>query len=406
MITFETIVPPHISSENLIMPKRTFTLTDVSKQIFVDDISITPRDVGGEADGYGVEKKTLRGGKCDGVDMILVDNAAATFIVLPTRGMSVWRGNCRGVELGWKSPVQGPVHPKFVNLMEPSGLGWLDGFDELLVRCGLESNGAPEFEAGGRLQYPLHGRIANTPAHKVEVAVDGDKGTITVTGVVDEARLFGNKMRLTTQLKTYIHQAGFSITDKVTNLSAEEGELELLYHINFGMPLLDSGSKVVIPAARVAPHTQVAVENLPQWDTYGEEQPGSTEAVFLIDLKTDEDGETTTLLKNSTGDKGVSLTFAKQQLPHFTLWKNRQAAADGYVTGLEPGINFPNGKSFERQHGRVALLGPGESRTFEIAFTVHTDAVSVNECERWVSHLQGSQPPELLGQPDATWSSS
>ena len=36
---------------------------------------------------------------------------------------------------------------------EPSGLGWLDGFDELLVRCGLESNGAPEFDADGRVVY-------------------------------------------------------------------------------------------------------------------------------------------------------------------------------------------------------------------------------------------------------------
>ena len=50
------------------------------------------------------------------------------------------------MELGWKSPVHGPVHPNFVPLNEPSGLGWLDGFDELFVRCGLESNGAPDFD--------------------------------------------------------------------------------------------------------------------------------------------------------------------------------------------------------------------------------------------------------------------
>ena len=56
------------------------------------------------------------------------------------------------VEVGWQSPVDGPVHPQFVPLADPSGLGFLDGFDELIVRCGLESNGAPEFDERGDSQ--------------------------------------------------------------------------------------------------------------------------------------------------------------------------------------------------------------------------------------------------------------
>ena len=72
-------------------------------------------------------------------------------MVLPTRGMGIWRVTAAGrsgtADVGWKSPVRGPVHPAFVDLGEPSGLGWLDGFDEFFVRCGLESNGAPDFDA-------------------------------------------------------------------------------------------------------------------------------------------------------------------------------------------------------------------------------------------------------------------
>ena len=63
----------------------------------------------------------------------------------------------------------------------------------------------------------------------------------------------------------------------------------------------------------------------------------------------------------------MSVKFNKRQLPCFTLWKNRQAAADGYVTGLEPATNFPNRKSFEKEQGRVAVLAPGETRRFEVA---------------------------------------
>ena len=93
-------------------------------------------------------------------------------LVIPTRGMGIWKAIVGDETLGWRSPVRGPVHPQFVPLFDPSGLGWLEGFDELLVRCGLESNGAPEFDQQGRLLYPLHGRIANRPAHHVEVTVD------------------------------------------------------------------------------------------------------------------------------------------------------------------------------------------------------------------------------------------
>ena len=28
-------------------------------------------------------------------------------------------------------------------------MGWLEGFDELMCRCGLESNGAPDLAANG-----------------------------------------------------------------------------------------------------------------------------------------------------------------------------------------------------------------------------------------------------------------
>ena len=140
-----------------------------------------------------------------------------------------WLMNDESGGLGWRSPVHGPVHPALVRLCEASGLGWLDGFDELLVRCGLESNGAPEFNEDGTVRYGLHGKIANIPAHKVELAIDGESGEIAVTGVVDESRLFFNKLRMTSVYTTRAGQPAFTVTDTIRNISAEPAELELLY---------------------------------------------------------------------------------------------------------------------------------------------------------------------------------
>jgi len=386
------------------MAEKRWTLTDVDQDLYVEAVAILPGDVGGSASGYSVTKRELHGGLRDGIDVIEVDNGTFRFVLVPTRGMGIWHAMRGGLSLGWKSPVKGPVHPAFVQLSEPSGLGWLDGFDELLVRCGLESNGAPEFHENGTLRYGLHGRVANIPAHKVDVAIDGDSGQITVTGVVDETRLFFNKLRMTSTVTTKVGQSGMTITDTVTNLSAEPGELELLYHVNFGLPLLDPGSKVVLPVKKVAPRDAVAVENLSEWDTYGPETPGLSEAVFFLDLAAETDGRTQAVLRNAAANAGVSLHFHKTQLPCFTLWKNRQAAADGYVTGLEPAINFPNVKSFEKEKGRVAVLEPGESRTFELTMEVHPDAASVAAAEQAVARVQQGTTPEILKQPTPEWS--
>ena len=386
------------------MPKKTWTLTDVDRDIFVEQIRLTPEDVVGAATGYSVTKRRLRGGLRDGVDVVEVDNGTFRFVVVPTRGMGIWRAIQADVCLGWKSPVKGPVHPAFVHSSEAGGLGWLDGFDEMLVRCGLQSNGAPEFNDDGTLRHALHGKIANCPAHKVEVTIDGESGEILISGEVDEARLFHNKLRMATRITTRAGQSGMTITDTITNLSAEPGELELLYHTNFGIPLLDPGSKLVVPVVKAAPRDEVAAANVDQWDTYGPETPGEGEACFFFELAADEAGGTQALLHNAAGQRGVSLKFNKGQLPCFTQWKNRQAAADGYVTGLEPAINYPNVRSFEKEKGRVAVLAPDESRTFELTIEVHPDAASVAAAKDAVAKLQEGTTPEILKQPDPDWS--
>jgi len=382
------------------MAKKTWTLADVEQDVYVDEIRLTEADVEGAATGYTVTKRRLRGGLRDGVDVIEVDNGKFRFVVIPTRGMGVWRAACGELSLGWKSPVKGPVNPGFVHLNEASGIGWLDGFDEMLVRCGLESNGAPVFDENGSLVWPLHGKVGNIPAHKVEVTIDGDTGQIAVTGTVDEARLFGNKLRMFTTFTTRPGQLGMTLNDVITNISAEPSELQLLYHTNFGVPLLDPGSKAVLPVKKMAPRDAVGARGVAQWETYAPGSPGEPEAVFFFDLVGDPDGQTQALLHNAAGDRGVSLRFNKNQLPCFTLWKNHQAEADGYVTGLEPAINFPNNRTFEKSQGRVATLSPGESRTFEVTLEVHPAAAAVAAAKAAVAKLQQGTAPEVLDQPD------
>ena len=376
---------------------------DAASDVHHSAFSLTASDLG--LPGCTVGLRTLRGGLRDGIEMLTVDNGRFRVALLPQRGMNLWKAWLGDWTIGWDSPVRGPVHPRFVPISEPGGLGWLDGFDEFLARCGLLSNGPPQFDARGVLQYPLHGRIANLPAHRVIVESDAESGELAVIGVVDECRFHFHHLRLTSTLRTRPGEPGVRLIDEVTNLSASPGEMELLYHTNFGPPLLEPGARVVAPVRRMMPRDATAVPGVGRWDKFGEPHVGGEECYFF-QLLSGADQRTQTLLRNAAGDRGVSLKFSTVELPCFTLWKDPRPKQDGYVAGLEPGVNFPNVRSFEAEQGRVRKLQPGETVRFELAIEAHDDKASVAQAESAIARLQALASPEICAAPEPGWTSA
>lgn len=379
----------------------TFVLTDLARNLGIDDFRVRPADLGLSDDpDWSVSRTTLRGGRRDGVDLIRLDGGALSLEIVPTRGMGLWRGQHKGVPLGWNAPfVDGPVHPTFVNLADLNGLGWLHGFDELMVRCGLAHNGAPYQEGG--VTYPLHGRIANRPAHYVAVHVQEEPPhAISVEGHVDESWLFGGSLRLVT---TYTMTPGSNrvvVRDEVTNLGDRPADLQLLYHWNFGPPHLEAGSRLVAPAKQVVPRDARAVEGIGHFDTYGPPEPGFAEQVYFFELLGEgSDGMTVVLLRDREGQHGVVLRFSIRQLPCFTLWKNSSGLQEGYVTGLEPATNYPNPKPFEAARGRVVKLAPGAGHVAETIFESLGTAEAVEAVEAEIGRLQTQAASKVHDRP-------
>lgn len=353
---------------------------------------------------WSLRHRQLRGGRSDGVDVIELCSGALTVSVLPTRGMGIWKAECHGVNVGWASPVRQPVHPRHVELAARNGLGWLDGFNELLCRCGLAFNGPPGNDADARSpiesQLTLHGRIANLPAHRVELGIDpSGPGRLSVTGVVDECTLFGPQLRLTSTVAVDAGARTIEIVDRVENLGSTPTELELLYHINVGPPFLDAGAKLVAPAATIVPRDPRAAEGIDTHDTFLGPTAGYAEQAYFYDLLADERGWATALLHNASAKVGLQLDFDKARLPYFTLWKCTQPEADGYVTGLEPGTNFPNFKGFERRAGRVLSLSPGEVHECRMQLEVLVSATAVEAAVHRLTARQQGQDSAVLRQP-------
>ena len=220
------------------MERRSHVLIDAGESIVADGAVFQGRDMSAGVRDWTVRLRTLHGGRSEGVHVVELDNGQIAIDVLPTRGMGIWRIRRGSHTLGWRSPIRGPVNPAFVPLFEPSGLGWLDGFNELLCRCGLKSNGPPLFDDAGKLLDPLHGRIANLPAYYVELIVDEVARKLTLRGVIDESRFHFQSLRLTTSLTTAFGSNEFSWTDEVENIGGRDATLQMLYHFNIGQPQL------------------------------------------------------------------------------------------------------------------------------------------------------------------------
>lgn len=351
---------------------------------------------------FKVWRFVLSGGRRDGVEMLVVDSGSVRAAILPTRGLSLWRANIDGLDCGWKSPVDGPIHPQWVPIAEPSGLGWLDGFDELLVRCGLRNFGAPDFAPNGQLSYPLHGRIGNIPAANVEVEVDVEHSLLHVRGQVCESRFLQFDLRMNVQYSFAYGQPTIEITDRVRNASANPGAIQMLYHINIGQPILEAGGQLHVGAKRIVARDARAVQGLKQWQTYEAPKAGYVEQVYFSASVADGHGWASSFLSTKAGDKGFAVHYDTATLPFFSQWKNTVAEADGYVTGIEPGTGFPNPHSFEQSKGRVVALAGGAETTFHLKLEGVTKPDRAKTLVAAIAQLRAGQEP-ALAESDLEW---
>lgn len=385
------------------------TLTSTTKNLHLEHWSLSGSEITPDRPNWSITKQTLHGGKQEGVDLITVDNGLMTFSIIPTRGMGILRAGTEEVSLGWDSPVKEVVHPQFIRLEDRGGLGWLEGFNEWMVRCGLESNGHPGTDRfinnvgeEATMDLTLHGKIANIPASEVEVIIDRQAPyRIRIRGRVDERMFYGPKLELMTEISTTPESASLRIQDTITNRGDDPQEFQILYHANYGPPLLEQGARFLAPVSQVLPFNDHAAAAIDTYAQYAGPTVGFTEQVYCITPLAGRDGRTLIGLVNRAGNKGVSMRYATSQLPYLTLWKNTPSLGEGYVTGLEPGTNFPNNRRIERKLGRVPTLAAGEQHHASLEITILSNHQEVRGLEEEVSALQRQQPPILIRKPEA-----
>ena len=332
----------------------------------------------------GITRSTLDEGKAAGVQTLQVNTGGGLlFTVLPGRGMDIAGAYFEGKALGFLSAT-GITSPAYYD--EP-GVAWERSFyGGLLTTCGISNAGAPSVDQGK--SFGLHGRISNTAAEDVSIDQewDGNEYRMSVKGRMREAEAGGENLILTRSIQTKLGARGFTLQDRVENRGFEEQPLMLLYHINFGFPLLGPKAHVVGPIKETVARDEEARKDkgIEEARIFPEPIQGYQEKVFFHQLSGDSKGNSfIALLNRDIGNGtplGMVLRFNIKELPQLTEWK--MPCKGSYVMGLEPGTVTPLGRAALRERNELPMLAGQEEYTIRIHFEVVASAAEMDQVEK------------------------
>jgi hypothetical protein len=318
----------------------------------------------------GLRRVQLTEGPESSVEEIYVRTGAGlSYSVVPSRGLDIGLAEFGGIPLCWLSP-NGEAHPTFY---DDRGLAWLrTAAGGLLMTCGLTQVGSPGVDGGEELG--LHGRAHHTPARQVcaEGYWEEDEYFIVVRGKVEETSIFGWNLRLTRKITSRLGTNEVVIQDIVENAGFEPAPHMMLYHLNFGFPLLDAETEIRLPSGRVIPReAELPNEGLENWQS---PQPGYRERVYYHEnLSTTADGMATVTLRNPhfpPADKPlvVRLAWKTDTLPMLVQWI--MPGEGTHVLGIEPANCHVEGRVAERERGTLVMLPPGQTIEYLLVLTV------------------------------------
>jgi hypothetical protein len=306
----------------------------------------------------GARCSVLADGKAEGVRAVEVSTGGGlSFTVLPGRGMDLPFASYKGKAIGFFTGT-GITAPGYY---ESQGTEWRRTFfGGLLTTCGVTNAGLPSTDRGKA--FGLHGRIANAAAENfcVEQDWEEDDFVIKLKGTMREAEVESENVTLTRRIETRLGAKSFRITDFVVNRGFEPEPLMLLYHFNFGFPLLSPRTHVVGPILETAAMDEGAKRDkgIEECLVFPEPTRAYQAKVFFHTMVVDPEGKTFVALLNRDSGKGeplgIVMRWNRQELPCLCEWKMPRKGL--YVVGLEPGTMLPLGRGVLRDQGNLPLI--------------------------------------------------
>ncbi|GHU61316.1 DUF4432 domain-containing protein [Clostridia bacterium] len=315
----------------------------------------------------GAKPYMLTDGRADGVKAIDCNTGSGLeFTILPDRCLDIAWASYKGQSLTHISKT-GIVSSKYY---EETGDHWFRSwFSGLLSTCGLRNTGA-ECTVGGE-HFGQHGRIGNIPAEGVCITETWEKDELyfEITGKMREAVFYGENLWLKRCIRFCIGEPRIRIVDKVINDGYRREPLFLLYHTNYGFPLIDENAKSSIESKGIRYFDEYAEKGAATYKELEKPAHGYVRQVFFHEIDRSEKYASVSILNNTLSDfKGLRLTWNTDELPE--LFQFKMMGETDYQLSFEPSNCLPMGRQAEQEEGRLKFIEPGEEKTFELEFEI------------------------------------
>ena len=271
----------------------------------------------------------------------VVNGSGLAFTVTPDRAMNVVECSFAGIPISFSHNGHRGLYGDWLR-------GWSTG---MITTCGLLNAGSP---SGGQ---GLHGNISSESAEQLSLYCRN--GEVEISGLVHETMPFGANLTLDRKIKTAYGQNRLEIHDTVKNCGESTAFTEILYHCNFGFPLISPDMEMVCAEHEIVPRDDAAAAELPNWNNYPLPLEGIGEYCFRHLLPpTDGTWASFGVINRKLGIK-VAIEYDTTTLPHMVQWK--KPSKYDYVMGLEPTNVSLAGCEFDRENGFGKFLAPGET---------------------------------------------
>ena len=293
----------------------------------------------------GIREAELLRGREKGVRVLEFHNAAGLrFTVVPDRCMDLYDLSWRGTNISFQSK-NGLTAPEFcLPLSTEFGEYWPGG---MLATCGLDNVGG---YADGKIPSPTHGRIGAVPALTggTETFWEGEEYILRATGEMHQTRLFGRHLSLKRTVETTLYGKSLKIRDVIANHTEREEPYMLLYHFNFGYPLVRKGT-----CTRVSPAASCSREATPEWRTIPAPVDGKQEE---LRRSSGFGREAAAVIWNEELELGAFVRWNTDALPNLTEWKRPKS--HDYVYAFEPCNTLGLNRAKAEEAGKLAVLEP------------------------------------------------
>lgn len=316
--------------------------------------------VGNLSQVFGTRKYQLLEGNNNGTRIIDVNTGSGLeYSIVLDRAMDISNARYKGLNLTHLT-LNGEVNPGFY---ESFGKEWgRIFFGGMVTTCGLTTIGPPGKD--GEDILGLHGRISAAPARNI-CDLSGwnkNKYSIEVRGIIEETVQMGYKLRLKRKIKSEAMKPVIRIEDEVENIGSKQSPFSILYHINFGYPLLDEMTQVIINSEYIKPFDQYSESK--QADMWKISEPilEYKEENYLCKGLIDKNGYINAAIINEKMEGGIAVYIkaSANTLPYFCYWK--MLDMKDYVVAIEPSNSICENRTVLRENNMLEILNPGDKK--------------------------------------------